>query len=93
MRSKERLENVSSPILIGDYLDGWEKIMKEKDFLWQYFQNISKRFENDLRTGVLGYISNCPAVEGPPSSIQNDKPSGIACSEVLYFFSSLEGNQ
>ncbi len=89
LRSKDRIENVYSPILIGDYLDGWQKLMKDKDFLLQYFQNISKHFESELSHGVLGYISSYQVADGVASPNKDNNPSGIACSEILYFFHRL----
>ena len=89
LRVKDYPVTIDSPLLIGDYLDGWEMIMKDKDFLLRYFQTISKNFEDQLHKGVLGYIPHILDTSPLGQEQASIRPSGFATAEVLYFFHRL----
>jgi hypothetical protein len=84
VRNKEDTSHLVSPILIADYFEGWRMLMKEKEFLGDFFQRVSLFFEDQLREGVLGYIPNF--VAGPNSSLRLPyRASGVSSCEVMYF--------
>ena len=84
IRNKDNRSHLVSPILIGDYFEGWRKLMKEKEFLGDFFQRISHFFEDQLREGVLGYIPNFVASPGSPARLPY-RASGVSSCEVTYF--------
>jgi hypothetical protein len=87
--TKDLTKDITSPILIGDYLDGWEKIMKDKEFLLGHFQAVAKNFKEELSRGVLGYIPHVLNTDQADQTGKIDRPSGVASTEVLYFLHRL----
>lgn len=73
-----------SPLLLGEYLDGWQKLMKEKDFLKKFFISIADVLKNNLKEGIVGYIPNILTSQYDSMKLARP-PSGVATSEVLYF--------
>jgi hypothetical protein len=77
--------HVISPILMGEYFDGWEKLMKEKEFLYTFFHSVSKRFDKAMKENIIGYIPNILAAMEVKLPQSSSRPSGVAHAEVIYF--------
>jgi len=55
-RNQKRLSQLVSPILIGEYFEGWRRLMQDKKFLGDFFQRISLYLDDQLKEGMLGYM-------------------------------------
>jgi glycogen debranching enzyme len=84
VRNNGDVNYLISPLLLGEYLDGWQKLMKEKDFLKKFFVSIADELKNHLKTGIVGYIPDILASQYDTKKLARP-PSGVATSEVLYF--------
>lgn len=83
-RNKEKKSHLVSPFLLADYFEGWRTLMKDKEFLGDFFQRVSHFFEDQLREGVLGYIPNYVNVPITPARLPC-RASGVSSCEVMYF--------
>lgn len=77
-----------SPLLLGEYLNAWQSLMKEKDFLVEFFNNIRKEIQNHLYKGIIGYIPNI-FIAGNEQEKWVRGASGVATAEILYFLYKL----
>ncbi len=77
-----------SPILLGEYLSGWELVMKDKEFLLSFFQATSRNLMDQLKEGFLGYFPNFIGIGGQQTPLP-DRASGVATAEAMYFMSRL----
>ena len=89
VRDGDHQTTISSSILIGEYLKGWTLLMKDKIYLLEFFQKIAEKISSELKSGNIGYIPNYNQVSSG-SSKMTSRASGVASSEVRYFFSLLE---
>jgi hypothetical protein len=89
MRDEKQPTNISSVILIGEYLKGWTLLMKDKPYLLEFFQKIAEKISNQLKSGTVGFIPNFNQLSSESTNLTL-RPSGVATSEVRYFFSILE---
>ena len=89
VRDGDHQTTISSSILIGEYLKGWTLLMKDKIYLLEFFQKIAEKISSELKSGNIGYIPNYNQVTSG-SSKMTSRASGVASSEVRYFFSLLE---
>ncbi len=89
IRGKEKVELLPSPLLLGEFLEGWQLVMKDKEKFLLLFQKISKNLTLSLRHEMVGYISDIsrPTDKIPARRLQ---ASALSTSEALYFFSRLE---
>jgi hypothetical protein len=74
---------------LGEYLNAWQLLMKEKDFLVQFFNNIRKEIQNHLYKGIIGYIPNI-FIAGNEQEKWVRSASGVATAEILYFLYKLD---
>ncbi len=81
--------NIISPILIGEYFDGWEKLMRDKEFLYTFFHSVSQRLEKTLKESIVGYVPNVMPVGENSIPQIHARPSGVAHAEVIYFYHRL----
>ncbi len=79
---------IISPLLSGEYLDGWNLLMKDKKYLVEFFMKIGEEIKVQLSDGVLGYIPSILRAEDQECKLIC-KPSGVATAEALYFLHRL----
>ncbi len=75
---------VISPLLLSEFLNAWQRLIKEKKNFFLLFKKISEKLQGMLYEGTLGYL---PDVIKLPTGIspEHQPPSGLATSEILYF--------
>ncbi|MBN2366487.1 MAG: glycogen debranching enzyme family protein [Calditrichaeota bacterium] len=78
-------EFIVSPILVAEFMTGWMQLMKEKDFLLNFYNSVARNFNFVLKNGTVGYIPN--QIGGDERVIS--KPSGVATAEMIFFYSQM----
>jgi hypothetical protein len=89
LRDDNQPTTISSAILIGEYLKGWTLLMKDKPYLLEFFQKIAEKISHQLKSGTVGFIPNFNETSSE-STKMTLRASGVAISEVRYFYSLLE---
>ncbi len=88
IRNDHDLKFIISPLLLGEYLDGWNLLMKDKKYLVEFFNKIGEEIKIQLNNGVLGYIPSILRTEDGDTKLVC-KPSGVAIAEAIYFLHRL----
>ena len=88
IRNDHDLKFIISPLLLGEYLDGWNLLMKDKKYLVEFFNKIGEEIKIQLHNGVLGYIPSILRTEEGDTKLVC-KPSGVAIAEAIYFLHRL----
>ncbi len=87
VRTANDTRNIISPLLFAEYLEGWEKLMMDKDFLLKFFTLAGEEIKRKLKNDIVGYIPNYFG-KGLHGDIP--RPSGVMMAEMVSFYHRMD---